>query len=639
MTPGLQHPRKCCCPRASPSGNNTSSGVAIPGVTLTPGQQLYIVTLATTVAAPVTTTTPATIITTPATISVTPATTTASPTMVTLTATPAATAAAAPAIAAPVMAAVYPIRTVVTTRSMVYTKPRHPQRGNLLDLLPCPTKCDKLGTMTICLINAQSVRNKVSSLCDFISDHDFDILTMTETWLRDTPGDNQIIRALTMPGYTFTHVPRRQHTNTTARGGGVAIMHKSNIKMTSKSSWKAKSFENIEVTLSSSSTVKLVVIYRPPPSKRNKSTVGLFLSEFQDFLQHHMIKSRNILIVGYFNFHYEDPLNADASRFSDILSTHSLSQHVSGPTHMEGHTLDLVITKSTDNLVSNTAVSDFLTYHGAVHCCLHLPKPQPLRHPIQYRSYAAIDKHVLRGDIATSTLCLDPATSAASLLEQYDTTLSLLLDKHAPVLTRTITIRPKVLWFNGDTKMAKQKRRQLERRWRQSRLTIHRDLFKEQRRHVNQLIASAKSAHYTAKITEAACDIKQLYNVVNALLIKPEHGLSDCGSMHQLANKFSAFFQDKIRMIQENLTLKANPNYVPEDNPDAVDNTLSVLVPATEDEIRGQINKSPSTSSSLDPVPTWLLKEYLTCLLPTITNIVNLSMSTGIVPTARKVRS
>ena len=99
-----------------------------------------------------------------------------------------------------------------------------------LDLLACPTKRDKLGTMKICLINVQLVRNKVSSLCDFISDHDFDILTMTENWLCDTPRDSQIIRALTMPGYTFTQVPWRQHTNTTARGGGVAIMHKSNIK-------------------------------------------------------------------------------------------------------------------------------------------------------------------------------------------------------------------------------------------------------------------------------------------------------------------------------------------------------------------------------------------------------------------------
>ena len=124
---------------------------------------------ATTMAAPATTTSPATIITTPATISVTPTTTTAAASPTTVTATLATIAAAAPAIAAPVMAAAYRIRTVVTTRSMVSTKPRHPQRGNLMDLLACPTKCDKQGTMTICLINAQSVRNKVSSLCDFIS--------------------------------------------------------------------------------------------------------------------------------------------------------------------------------------------------------------------------------------------------------------------------------------------------------------------------------------------------------------------------------------------------------------------------------------------------------------------------------------
>ncbi|KAK2160469.1 hypothetical protein NP493_1646g00002 [Ridgeia piscesae] len=89
-------------------------------------------------------------------------------------------------------------------------------------------------------------------------------------------------------------------------------------------------------------------------------------------------------------------------------------------------------------------------------------------------------------------------------------------------------------------------------------------------------------------------------------------------------------------MIQENLTLKVDPNYVPEDNPDAVDDKLSVLVSATEDEVRRLITKSPSTSCSLDPVQTWPLKEYFTCLLPTITNIVNLSMSTGIVPTTMK---
>ena len=167
--------------------------------------------------------------------------------------------------------------------------------------------------------------------------------------------------------------------------------------------------------------------------------------------------------------------------------------------------------------------------------------------------------------------------------------------------------------------------------------TIYRDLFKEQRRHVNQLISSAKSTYYTAKITEAASDHKQLYNVVNALLIKPEGSLPDGGSLEQLANRFSVFFQEKVMLIQDNLILKADPNYVPpDDSPGTVDNKLRIFLPATEDEVRRLINKSPSKSCALDPVPTWFMKEYLDCLLPSITNIVNLSMSTGIVPTKMK---
>ena len=404
------------------------------------------------------------------------------------------------------------------------------------------------------------------------------------------------------------------------------------MKLASKSSWKAKSFENIECTLTASSTVKLAVVYRPPPSKINKSTVGLFMTEFQDFLEHHTVKSQNILIVGDFNFHYEDPSNVDACRFRDILSNHALCQHVSGPTHMAGHMLDLIITQSVDNIVSNTVVSDFLTDHAAIHCHLHLPKPQPLRQKIQYRNYSAIDKEMFQADIEASTLCLDPGTSAASLLDQYDDTMSALLDKHAPLQTGTITVRPKVPWFNGDIKMAKQKRRQLERRWRQSRLTIHLDIFKEQKRHVNKFISSAKSSYYTAKIIEAASDQKQLYNVVNTMLVKPEASLPDGRSLEQLASEFELFFQAKVKRIQENLVSDAD--YVPPDEcPCAVGAKLDIFLPATEDEVKLLVAKSPSKSCSLDPVPTWMLKAHLDCILPSITNIVNESMSTGIVPT------
>jgi len=42
-------------------------------------------------------------------------------------------------------------------------------------------------------------------------------VTMTETWLRHVPTDGQITSAVTVPGFTFTHVPRKQHMHTIAR--------------------------------------------------------------------------------------------------------------------------------------------------------------------------------------------------------------------------------------------------------------------------------------------------------------------------------------------------------------------------------------------------------------------------------------
>ena len=298
-------------------------------------------------------------------------------------------------------------------------------------------------------------------------------------------------------------------------------------------------------------------------------------------------------------------------------------------------TLDLVITQSTYNIVSNTVVSDFLTDHAAIHCNLHMEKPQPLRHTIQYRNYSATDNEMFQAAIEASTLCLDPATSATSLLDQYDDTMSALLDKHAPLETRTITVRPKVPWFNGDIKIAKQKRRQLERRWRQSRLTIHLDIFKEQKRHVNKLISSAKSSYYTAKIIEAASDQKQLYNVVNAMLVKSEASLHNGSSLQQLDSEFEIFFQAKVKRIKENLVSDAD--YVPPDECTcAVGAKLDIFLPATEDEVKLLVAKCPSKWCTLDPVPTWMLKAHLDCLLPSITNLINESMSTGIVPTKMK---
>ena len=68
------------------------------------------------------------------------------------------------------------------------------------------------------------------------------------------------------------------------------------------------------------------------------------------------------MIARDFNFHLDDLNNRHAKQFVDILDGFGLQQHVKGPTHKKGHTLDFIITRSVveldDDLVQRVKVRD-----------------------------------------------------------------------------------------------------------------------------------------------------------------------------------------------------------------------------------------------------------------------------------------
>ena len=68
----------------------------------------------------------------------------------------------------------------------------------------------------VCL-NIRSLKNKTTSLFEFIVSQNLDVLALTETWLCN--GDNIILNELLPPGYDIQHVDRGM------RGGGVALIY------------------------------------------------------------------------------------------------------------------------------------------------------------------------------------------------------------------------------------------------------------------------------------------------------------------------------------------------------------------------------------------------------------------------------
>jgi hypothetical protein len=106
----------------------------------------------------------------------------------------------------------------------------------------------------------------------------------------------------------------------------------------------------------------------------------------------------------------------------------------------------------------------------------------------------------------------------------------------------------------------------------------------------------------------------------------------------ELSNRFSDFFLGEIQTIRENLqkTNETNDKVVNVLRADVkfTGQHLTRLAPASSDEIKKLLVKSPSKSCELDPMPTYLLKQCVNNILPVITAMVNKSLNEMPVPTA-----
>ena len=64
--------------------------------------------------------------------------------------------------------------------------------------------------------------------------------------------------------------------------------------------------ENLDVTLSNTTSLRVLIIYRPPPSAINDLTVDVFCTEFTSFSEQITFESDRFLIAGDFNFHVKN---------------------------------------------------------------------------------------------------------------------------------------------------------------------------------------------------------------------------------------------------------------------------------------------------------------------------------------------
>lgn len=494
-------------------------------------------------------------------------------------------------------------------------------------------------------LNCRSVKNKALSISDFITSKDIDILALTETWL-GTNIDNQVLAELIPPGYDIILNSRQER-----RGGGVGVLFKKNLNVRQLASSQDDVFTHFEhlscSVCAGDVQIRLCIIYRPPPSKRNGFRNTLFFEEWSNYLDHQVVIPQEIIITGDLNFHLDDLMNADSRHFSELLDARGLVQHVTEATHVHGHTLDVVITRENSSIIHGvpSVIDPYLSDikgnpsgdHLAVHTSLSCGKPGRIRKEVSFRKYREISVPDFIRDIESSHTLQATVGGVDDLVEAFNSGIRDLIDKHAPLQTKVITKRPNAPWYTEELREAKQKRRKAERKWRRTKLIIHQQIYKDQCRLVGLLLVQAKKNYYSDKIAECGTDHKQLFRLTKNLM--GQNGdviLPSCSSEKILSNKFSNYFLNKITTIRTNIgsvnSLADSDNLVMTADIPFDGEALTQLTPTTEDEVRKIITNSPSKSCELDPLPTSLLKQCLEALLPLITLIMNKSLAESKVP-------
>ena len=489
----------------------------------------------------------------------------------------------------------------------------------------------------MCYLNVQSVKNKTSFLNDFILTNSFDIFALCETWL-GTDVDDACIQELLPSGYTIKHVPRQDRP-----GGGVAIIHKSNIKVKQDTKLEHYAqFECMKCIISNQQTnITLFVCYRPPPSTSNRLTTTDFLTEWCQFLCEHSVDKQELVIVGDMNIHMDDVTNLNTRQYVQSLQANSLQSHINQPTHYKGHTLDVLISRDTSDIIGEVTVNDIglcnnngkeIHDHYAITCTINHQTTHEQFKLVSYRMYRNIDTNRFCYDIIHSPQLNDLNGSVDELANRYITGLQNLVDIHAPVVSKVVKLRPHAPWYNESIREAKQQRRKSERRWRRTHLEIDRQSFRQQCSTLSKLLYTTKTTFYSNKVSECKNDIKSLFKITDNLLRdKGKQILPSSDNNTVLANSFGAYFEEKISKIREHFV--STPVHTDEQSHDSL---LCSFHPASNTEINNIIMKCANKSCELDPIPTWLLKKCLSVLLPLITKIVNMSLTTGTFPECYK---
>ena len=192
------------------------------------------------------------------------------------------------------------------------------------------------------------------------------------------------------------------------------------------------------------------------------------------------------------------------------LSKSLISQPTGAVISLTGLLFDLTMTPIEKKTVTDSLESDH--YCTKSYLNITVSKPSTLYRTV--RNIANIDRPSFTAELSSVS-----EFSSVENANQFCDFLRTVLDKHAPSSLRKVITRSSSSWFESirdELFIAKRERRQAERKLRNTKLAIFKDLYGQAKHKVSILVHTAKCKFCTERIALASSS-KELYQIVNTL--------------------------------------------------------------------------------------------------------------------------
>ena len=149
----------------------------------------------------------------------------------------------------------------------------------------------------------------------------------------------------------------------------------------------------------------------------------------------------------------------------------------------------------------------------------------------------------------------------------------------------------------------------------------------------NNLLEQSKTKYYTSKIDQS--DRNQLFRLIDGLFYSRNTALPTYSLLDQLVEEFNEYFIYRINDIRAKLIPNDTlPSFI--DRSPSSDLKFTCFIPPSDTQMREILPALTNKTSVLDPMPTHIIKEYSSTLLPVLKNIVTISLAEGLFPESLK---